>query len=379
MRQGQYQRLSRVTGAALVLSLLLSGCASFPRGAAIETEILKPSRVSGGQEAGFAVTPVERATLQQLAAWPKSGGMGWISRVAQPKNRIIAPGDKIAVTIWNTEENGLLTTTGQRFAQLPEMQVSSSGSVFLPYIGALKISGMAPETARAKIEERYIEATPSAQVQLTLVEGRQNMVSLVSGVSAPGSYPLPDRDYTVMQLLAEGGGVASGLVNPQIRLQRGAKIYGVSVSRLLADPKLDTTLIGGDKVFVESDKRYFLSLGAAGSQKQHFFSQDELTALDAISLIGGVQAARADARGVLILREYPASAVRADGSGPSHSRMIFTLDLTTADGLFSAGKFMIQPDDLIYVTESPINSPRLLMGIIGSVFGLANQASNFAE
>ena len=40
------------------------------------------------------------------------------------------------------------------------------------------------------------------------------------------------------------------------------------MERLLADPSLDTTLRGGDKIYVEKDERYFLSLGATGREAQ---------------------------------------------------------------------------------------------------------------
>ena len=61
---------------------------------------------------------------------------------------------------------------------------------------------------------------------------------------------------------------------------------------------------------MEEDRRYFLSLGAAGSQSQHRFTQDHLSALDAVSIIGGVESRRGNPGGVLVLREYPANAVR---------------------------------------------------------------------
>jgi polysaccharide export outer membrane protein len=164
-----------------------------------------------------------------------------------------------------------------------------------------------------------------------------------------------------------------------VRLQRGSHTYGISLSRLVQDSALNTTLQGGDRIFVEEDKRYFLSLGAAGSKAQHHFTQDRISALDALSIIGGLAAERANAQGILVLRTYPAKSVRRDGSGPRHIRTIFTLDLTSADGLFSAGEFQIRPGDLIYVTESPLIGTRNVFGVIGSVFGLTNQANSVAN
>ena len=364
-------------GAALTALLLsLAGC-SLPRGAGFEREILAAERSPTGQALprDFAVEPVTRERLSRYDAWPQVGepGLRWIAGGAEPPNRIIRPGDILAVTLWNTEENSLLTSPGQRSISMERITVSSGGSVFMPYLGTIRVSGMSPETAREAIEARFMEVTPSAQVQLELQEGRQNQVSLVGGVAAPGAYPLLDQSYTVLSLIAEGGGVRESLNNPQVRLMRGGEIFGTSVDRLFSEPGLDTTLRGGDKVIVEEDERFFLSLGAAGSEAVHPFPSDRVTAIEALSIIGGLTDSRANPQGILILRDYPASAVAADGTRPSHERMVFTIDLTSADGLFSAGEFRILSGDLVYATESPVTSTSTVFGILGSALGLASR------
>jgi polysaccharide export outer membrane protein len=368
------------------LVMALVGCGNLPRGAGLQREVLKQgsavdpalSAVEQDVPTDFAVETITKDSLSRYSSWPAvgRGQLGWLKRVEQPNSRIIAPGDSVALSVWVTEDNGLLTAPGQRFVTFPAMQVSSSGQVFLPYIGSQKISGMSPEHARSAIEKAYTAVTPSAQVQLSLTEGRESTVSVVSGVGNPGPYPLRDQDVTLLDILAAAGGPDQAFKNPQIRLQRGNRTYGMGMDRLSEDTSLNTTLRGGDRILVEEDDRYFLSLGAAGSKAQHRFPQDDVSALDALSIIGGLASERANAQGILVLRSYPASAVRRDGSGPRHVRTIFTLDLTSADGLFSAGAFAIQPGDLIYVTESPLVGTRNVFGLIGSAFGLAGRAEN---
>ena len=366
------------SGAGLVVCCLaLAGC-NMPRGAAFESEVLAVARNADGTEQApdFTVEPVTRDRLALYDSWPATGPapLRWINRQPQPANRIIAPGDRVSVTVWNTEENSLLTTPGQRFVNLGEITVSPGGSIFLPYIDNTRIAGMSPDRAREALQERFVAVIPSAQVQLELAEGRQSTVSLVGGVGSPGSYPLPDQDFTVMALLAEAGGVRPGLINPQIRLVRGDTLYGTSVARLFAEPALDTTLAGGDKVVIEEETRSFLSLGATGREAVHLFTKDDLSALEALAIVGGLQDTRANPQGILVLREYPATAVRADGTGPRHARTVFTLDLTSADGLFSAGRFRILPGDLVYATESPVTTAQTVIGLLGSGFAALNQA-----
>ena len=362
------------------LFVLVAACSIVPRGAGFQSEVLAAS--NAGELTGedliydFAVFEISRDILPTLAHWPQNGSRNhqWINRQVQPASSIIAPGDVLDVAIWDAEENSLLTSSGQRVARLQAIAVNSDGRIFIPFVGNMKVSGMSPQTARAQIETQLIATIPSAQVQISVVPGRANTANLVGGVNAPGVYPLPDRDYTLLSLVAQGGGVRSNIKSAQVRLMRGPVVYGISLERLYADPKLDTTLIGGDLVVVEEDDRYFLSLGATGSEALHNFPKDRVTALDALAIVGGVSDARADPQGILILREYAMSAVRPDlSSGPPQTRVVFTMDLTTADGLFSAAKFDVQSGDLVYATENPVNAAQTVLSIFGSVLGIAKR------
>jgi polysaccharide biosynthesis/export protein len=365
---------------ALILLAALAACGSLPRGAALQSEVLAVAEAEGGADpipADFGVVPVTRSTLLTIAEWPAPGvgGYPWIERQAQPASLLIQPGDTLTVTVWDADENSLLSGPGQRAVTLQEMQVSSSGEIFLPFVGSIRVQGLSQASARERVEESYAATIPSAQVQLQVEPGRANTANLVAGVASPGVYPLADRDVTILTLLSMGGGVNPNLGNPQVRLFRGGDVFGIALDRLYDDPGLDTTLVGGDRVIVEAEERVFLSLGAAGSESRHVFPQDMVTALEAMAIIGGVQDNRADPQGILVLRDYPVRHVDAGGQdGPPQERMVFTIDLTSADGLFSAGNFRILPNDLVYVTESPITAGQSVLTLIGSVFGLARQA-----
>ena len=365
---------------AILLCALVASCSAVPRGAGFQSEVLAASdtmeQPNGEPVYGFSVFEIRRDILPSLANWPGKGGRhyNWITRQQQPASLLIAAGDVLNVTIWDAEENSLLTNAGQRVAQLQEIQVNSDGRIFIPFVGNLRVSGMSPQTARARIESQLTQTIPSAQVQISVAPGRANTANLVGGVNAPGVYPLPDRNYTLLSLLSQGSGVSGSLENPQVRLMRGSKIYGIPLARIYDDPDLDTTLVGGDRIIIEDDDRYFLSLGATGSEAIHKFPKEQVSALDALSIVGGVSDSRADPQGILILREYSASAVRADiSAGPPQTRIVFSIDLTRADGLFSAAKFNVQPGDLVYATESPVNAAQTVFAIFGSVLGITSR------
>ncbi|SFR55999.1 polysaccharide export outer membrane protein [Yoonia tamlensis] len=364
--------------AVLGLCLLTAGC-SLPRGAGFQSEVLAASNASSraeGEEAvyDFEVIAVTRETLPMINAWPNPDiqEFPWISSQEQPASLIIAPGDTVQLTIWDAEENSLLAGAGQRVTPLQDTQVSSAGRIFVPYIGEMQIAGMAETTARARIEEELSRTIPSAQVQLIVVPGRANMANLMTGFGAPGLYELPDRNFKILELLSLAGGANSTLVNPQIRLIRNGRTYGVALKRLMEEPALNTTMRGGDRLMIVGDERNFLSLGATGSEAVHPITEQNMTALEALSTIGGVNAGTANPKGILIMREYDTSAVRDDMTGPAQQRVVFTMDLTSADGLFSAGKFVIQDDDLIYGTESVLGSALTVFSLGQTLASLVN-------
>jgi polysaccharide export outer membrane protein len=351
----------------LLFALTLSAC-SLPRGGPIQTEVVGRGI---SPEGNFSVVEISQENIDRLVQWPGTkGAQGWPSAAKGGVSNRIKAGDRVTLTIWENDDNALLTPNAQKSVALSEMVVSPSGSIFLPYIGDFVIRNQTPDTARAALQSKMSGILTSPQVQLSVNPGRQNTVDLVGGVAQAGSYPLADQNVSVLSLISLGGGIRSGLRNPQVRLVRGSNIYALSAETLMADPRRDAVLQGGDKLIVEEDKRYFLAVGASNTQSQIYFPQDRVTALDAMALIGGVESGRANPAAILILRSYDAADLRVDGSGPDKTRMIFTLDLTSADGLFSAQQFQVRPNDLVMVAESPVNGLRTLLSMVGQTVGL---------
>ncbi|MEY8842803.1 polysaccharide biosynthesis/export family protein, partial [Cribrihabitans sp. XS_ASV171] len=254
-------------------ALFLSSCSDgLPGGAPVSNEILKEA---GDENADFAFYPVTRAFLPIAQQWPPTGkqeNLSWIGNTRGAKTQIIQPGDRLTLAIWDSSENSLLTSAQQKQVALENVIVASNGTIFMPYVGNISVIGMTPDLAREELQSALEAIVPSAQLQLSMLEGRNNSVDLVTGVASPGTYPMPDRNYTVLGLISAGGGVRTGMNNPQVRLMRDGQIFGTSVDRLLDNPSYDTLLRGGDRVFVEEDRRYFLSYGAAGSEDLHIFT-----------------------------------------------------------------------------------------------------------
>lgn len=362
--------------AIFTLGLSLVAC-TLPRSAPAQKEMLRGANTD---EADFAVYQVTRAFLPSVAHWPATGSQPhyrWIGHAGGFSAERIAAGDQIDLTIWDSSDNSLLTSPQQKTVDLKGSKVTPSGEIFVPYLDKIRVAGMTLDDARQAVQDKMEAIIPSAQVQLSVTPGRKNSVDLVGGVNKPGSYPLADRNTTVLSLLSLGGGASAALENPLVRLNRDRSTYAISLSRLYAEPGLDTVIRGGDKVVVEEDPRYFIAIGASGQQNLFPYTRARITAIEALATIGGISSTRANPKGVLVLREYPPSALSAGTRGPRKTRVVFAIDLTTADGVFSAGKFQINPGDVIFPTESPITTAQTIFSLIGSVISLGNQVTSF--
>lgn len=359
-----------------LLCLVLAAC-TLPRGAALTGEIL---REQDSATPSFQVMPVSRANLSQLSDWPVTGWSGtyrWPEGTKGPESPLIRSGDRIDLVVWDSQENSLLTPLNDRKVALNGLVVSSDGAIFVPYLDEVVIAGQTPDAARRQIQTALGPTIPSVQVQLSLVPGRQSSVDLVAGVARPGTYPLPDRNHTILSMIATGGGIALNLRNPLVRLIRDGRSYEIRSERLFSDASRNVLLRGGDKILVEEDNRYFTSLGATGTERLVHFQKEEITALEALSLIGGLSDSRANPKGVLVLRDYEPAHIRRDGRGPTHAQVVFTLDLTSADGLFAARNFRINPGDTVLATESPVTGVQTVVGLLGSLLGLAGRVNAF--
>jgi polysaccharide export outer membrane protein len=358
--------------------LVLTGCA-LPRGAALQSEVIRAA--DSRTEAPFEVVAVSRDSLPRLAIWPDAAEppTRWPSQVGNGGAHVIRTGDLLDVTVWDSQENSLLTAPGARFTQIEAVEVDARGAIFLPYVEMVEVAGLSPTEARSRIQARLEAIVPSAQVQLAQTQGRDTAIDVLGAVGTPGAYPLGTRNYRVLSLLADAGGIPTGLRNPQIRLLRGEETFSISAERLFESAAFNISLRPRDSLIVEEDNRSFVALGASGTEDLIYFPKNRVSALEAVSLMGGLADSRADPGGVLILRDFPTAAVRGDGSGPAHPQVVFTLDLTSADGLFAARRFPIHPGDALLATESPINNARTILGLIGSAIGLTNQATNLSN
>lgn len=355
---------------AIFALLALASC-SLPRGGPIASEVIGENVVPDD----IAVEAVTRSSIREISKWPASGWHGhyhWFAREPGPDSRVIRSGDLVTLTIWDNQDNSLLLGPQERSVPLRPVEVTVGGTIFVPYVDHIEIGGLTTQQAREVIQGKLTPIAPSAQVQIEVKSGLRNSANVVSGVAAPGTYPLPNRNLSILSLIALSGGVSPNLDNPLVRIVRGNKAYEIPIKSLLKDPSKNVIVRGGDHLIIEEDDRFFTTFGSTQNEKLIYFDKENITAVEAVSMAGGLNDIRANPQGLLILREYAASAVKADRTGPNAQHVIFVFDLTEPDSLFGSSQFLVQPGDIVVATESAVKPAQAVIALVGSLFAISN-------
>ncbi|MGB3315473.1 MAG: polysaccharide biosynthesis/export family protein [Albidovulum sp.] len=361
--------------ALVVLTMGISAC-GLPRSGPTKGEVLAGSVE---QQGDTFIVPVTADVARLTNVIPPLGfGNGFVGAGVVGSD-VIRPGDVLGLMIWENVDNGLLAGQGQNATALQEMQVDGDGFIFVPYAGRIKAAGNTPEGLRRIITEKLDAQTPDPQVTVARVAGDGATVSVMGGVGGQGVYPIERPTRTLSAMLARAGGVAIEPEVAQIVVTRGRNTGRVWLKDLYSNPQYDIALRPGDVILVEKDQRSFTAMGATGSQTRVPFETQELSAVEAITQVGGLSSQLADPKGVFILRdEEPgvANAVLGRTDLMSSQRIAYVLDLTEPSAIFDARDFMIRDKDTVYVTEAPYVQ---WSKVLSAITGTANSANTLSS
>ena len=140
--------------------------------------------------------------------------------VPTPKGYVLSAGDELLINVWGDSELNL------------KLKVSPEGTILIPNLGPVSVSGLTIETAENRIRQELgrIMSTLSGNtesgstdgantfVSVSLSQIRSIKVNIVGEVVAPGTYTLPSFATLFNALYAAGG------VN-EIGSLRGIKVY----------------------------------------------------------------------------------------------------------------------------------------------------------
>lgn len=110
-----------------------------------------------------------------------------------PAGYIVGDSDIIRVNVWKEPEVSQTVV------------VRTDGSISLPLINEVKVSGMTPLQIQDMVAEKLKGFLNNPQVTVTVIEIRSKRAFITGEVARPGTYSL-NAQTTVLQLIAQAGG-----------------------------------------------------------------------------------------------------------------------------------------------------------------------------
>lgn len=213
--------------------------------------------------------------------------------------------------------------------------VSDDGTIPVALTGPVKVAGLSPAEASARIEKALRDGKylVDPHVTLTVSESRSQRVSVLGQVGRPGRYAV-QSNTSIFDLLAEAGGVTElgGDLVYILRPDASGNItrYPISLKGLAegANGSTEAALTGGDSVLVPTAPQLYIYGEVTAPGK--FKVEPGMTVVQAIARAGGVTQ-RGSANRVVIKRR------KADGSYETTKAALSDL---------------VQADDVIRVKES---------------------------
>ncbi|MEE9427213.1 MAG: polysaccharide biosynthesis/export family protein [Paracoccaceae bacterium] len=338
--------------ALLVLTTTVTAC-GLPRSGPNKREIFSGSVQKQGD--AFIVEVNDHVT-KETAIVPAFGFSPAFINAGRVGSDTISAGDTLGLKIWENVDDGLLSVAGAGATVLDEVQVDGSGFIFVPYAGRIRAAGNTPEAIRRIITEKLNNQTPDPQVMVRRVAGDGATISITGSVGSQGIYAIERPTRTLTAMLARAGGLTIEPEISQVTVFRGNEQGKIWFQDLYKQAEFDIALRAGDRILVEEDSRSFTALGATGSQQRVTFDAQALSAIEAIAQVGGLSTDTADPTGVFVFRnesEEISNQVLGRTDLLGAQRMVYVLNLTEPNGVFTARDFVIRDGDTVYVTEAP--------------------------
>ncbi len=300
------------------------------------------------------MTPVMATPLAYTATEP---GLSVLQSGGYSDTRL-RRGDVIDVTILDTGEDGLFSSTQAKTLNLGRFTVDSAGSVTLPFVGKQRVLESSPEALQSRIVNGLKGSAVNPQAVVTVIDKPSSGITVNGDVRSAGRFPLTARKERVLDAIALGGGASTEPSSASVTVIRGKQRATAPLQRLIDDSRQNIYLLPDDQVYVSKDAPSFTAFGAFKSVGEFEFEPGKLTLMQAFSRAGGLLDDRADASNFYVMRNQQ---VYSQVAAASSARMpvvvttkpvIYRVDMKDVANLSLMQRFQVMDGDILYASNS---------------------------
>ena len=375
--------------------VLLSSCTSLPQsgpdGHAVNSKAtIKVTTRDQKVGIDYALVDLSKDTIGYFEGGPSGtfkgsfgGGRGG------PADVPLGYGDVVQVSIFEAQSGGLFipSDAGSRpgnYITLPNQTIDRSGTISVPYAGAITAAGHRKEDVERSIVDKLKSRAIEPQVVLTTVASRSSQFSVLGDVKSPAKFELTSAGERVLDAISQAGGLSEAGMETNITLQRRGRTATIAYRALLDNPAENVFLAAGDTVIADHKRRTYTMFGASGENGRFDFADTNLTLSDALGKAGGLSDSRANPSQVYVYRQVDRRTLERMGINVARFAsatvpVVFRADLHDPAGLFTAQKFAMQDKDVVYISNSDSVALTKFLDILNLAASTANQGASVVK
>lgn len=360
---------------SITLATALSGCASSIFSGAGPTKGTI-TREAAAEDANYSLVSLSAQTIAPYMRPALPTPRPEVSNTALPELTLVK-GDVLKVMMADSAEEGaLFAPLAAGGTVFDAVRVNAKGMISLPYAGRMKVSGLSLTQTEDLILKKIERYTTSPQVHVSLVGDLAGSVLVAGDVNKPGRFSTLQGPLTLLDAINDAGGPKLEPYLVDVVVRTGTTAQRFSYQELLNG--LNQPVPPNAEIVVERSRKRFVAMGAVNSPGLHDFPSQSPSLLEVLGSVGGLNEAKADARGVFIFRlpESIAYDSESDRVVSDIKPLVFHLDMRDPTAMFLARQFLVHPEDAVYVTNAHAYEFQKLISPIIQVLVLGRTVGN---
>jgi polysaccharide biosynthesis/export protein len=281
-------------------------------------------------------------------------------------------GDILQITVYDHPE--LNNPGGSLNSGSVGFTVENDGAIYYPYIGKVLVAGHTVDQVRAAIAAPLRDFITAPQVSVSVIAYNARRAYITGQVENPGAQPISNVPLTVLDAIANAGGLSANANWHDVLLSRNGQEIRLSLYEMLNNGRLGQNMLlqHGDVLHVpEAGQRLIFVMGELNNVNVLPAGNLPMSLTEALTRSGGLNQITSNARGIFV--------IRPNAPGEQKFASIYQLDVANAVSFAIGAQFQLQPSDIVYVTTAPVTRwNRVISQLLPSLGALitADQVGN---